>query len=70
MVALVTLFAIQGALGWLRQYSWADRLVNRSPVLLMVGEQMLSAEPGPNRLGRLSESLPSSPPAAATPLPL
>lgn len=41
VVALVTLFAIQGALGWLRQYSWADRLVNRSPVLLMVGEQML-----------------------------
>jgi uncharacterized membrane protein YcaP (DUF421 family) len=42
MVALVTLFGIQGALGWLRQYRLADRLMNRSPVLLMAGEQMVA----------------------------
>src|SRR4051812_8412685 len=42
VVALVTLFAIQGALGWLRQYGVADRLMNRTPVLLMTGEEMLA----------------------------
>lgn len=37
VVAIVTLFATQTTLARLRQRRWVDRLMNRPPVLLMVG---------------------------------
>ncbi|MGY1916968.1 YetF domain-containing protein [Blastococcus sp. HT6-30] len=40
-VAMVTLFATQTALARLRQSRWADRLMNRPPVLLMAGDTPL-----------------------------
>jgi uncharacterized membrane protein YcaP (DUF421 family) len=41
MIALATLFAIQGGLGLLRRHRPADRLINRQPVLLMAADQIL-----------------------------
>ena len=41
MVALGTLFATQAILSLLRRNRWADRLMNRSPVLLMAGDTPL-----------------------------
>lgn len=37
LVVLVTLFGIQATLARLRQSRWVDRVLNRPPVLLMVG---------------------------------
>jgi uncharacterized membrane protein YcaP (DUF421 family) len=41
MIALVTLFAIQGTLGLLRRHGVADQLINRPPVLLMADDRIL-----------------------------
>jgi uncharacterized membrane protein YcaP (DUF421 family) len=41
MIALATLFAIQGSLGLVRQHGYADRLINRRPVLLMAADRIL-----------------------------
>jgi uncharacterized membrane protein YcaP (DUF421 family) len=40
VVALTTFFVIQGVLGLLRRYRGFDRLINRSPVLLMSGDEL------------------------------
>ncbi|MGY1709017.1 DUF421 domain-containing protein [Geodermatophilus sp. SYSU D00758] len=41
LVAMVTLFATQIALARVRRSRWVDRLLNRPPVLLMVGSRPL-----------------------------
>lgn len=41
LVALVSLFAMQGSLSLLRQHRRIDRWVNRPPVLLMTGDALL-----------------------------
>jgi uncharacterized membrane protein YcaP (DUF421 family) len=41
MIALASLFTIQGGLGLLRRYRPADRLINRRPVLLMAAARIL-----------------------------
>ncbi len=52
MIALATLFAIQGGLGVLRRHRPADRLINRRPVLLMAADRML---PGNLRRAHVTE---------------
>lgn len=42
VIALTTLFVIQGVLGFLRQHRTVDHVVNRPPVLLMAGSQLLT----------------------------
>jgi len=41
VIGLTTLFATQGAFGLLRRNQRADRLINRTPVLLMAGSSLL-----------------------------
>ncbi len=41
LVALVSLFVVQGALGWLRQFERFDRLVHRPATVLVLDGEML-----------------------------
>lgn len=41
LVALSTFFAMQGVLGLLRRHRTFDRMINRSPVLLMDGPELM-----------------------------
>ncbi|GAA4419743.1 DUF421 domain-containing protein [Georgenia halophila] len=41
LLALLTLVALEGAVGALRRHAWFDRLVSTTPVLLMAGPTVL-----------------------------
>lgn len=43
VVALLTLFGVQRALGWGRRYRVVRRLLDREPVVLMIGPEMRTA---------------------------